>query len=90
MVTEGADGRKIVQSGNLRQLIDRLVDPKEFDLDYLRAFLMTHTMFMDSMQLLDAVIDEYLKFPPGTVEIDSQVVVLRYQDDLKTIESQIL
>lgn len=77
-MTEGADGRKMVQSGGLRELIDRLVDPKEFDLDFLKAFIMTHTIFMDSMYLLDVVLDEFNKCPKGNTENDSNLVVLRW------------
>lgn len=82
-MTEGADGKKIVQSGNLRQLIDRLVDPKEFDLDYLKAFIMTHTVFMESMSLLNAIIDEFDKCMHENSENSSNLSLLRYAKFLK-------
>lgn len=77
VIAEGADGKKIVQSGNLRQLIDRLVDPTEFDLDFLKAFMMMHTMFMDSLNLLNAIIDEFDKCINGGTDNNSNSSSLR-------------
>lgn len=77
IMTQGADGKKMVESGNKKQLIERLVDPKEFDLAYLKAFMMTHIMFMDSMQLLDSIIDEFTKFSMDGSKNEPNLVIMR-------------
>ena len=77
VISEGVHGKKIIQSGHLKELIDRLFDPKEFDLDYLRAFIMTHTIFMGSMNLMDTFINQFSKYVQEPSD-NSKLINLRY------------
>eukprot|EP00842_Homolaphlyctis_polyrhiza_P006864 jgi/Hompol1/767/HPOL_001367-RA len=53
---EGNTGHKSVKAGTIDKLIERLVDPKTYDNQYLQAILLTHTVYVDSLTLLNSII----------------------------------
>ena len=61
LISNGDNGKSTVQSGHTWDLINRLVDPKEFDLDFLKAFILTHSQFVDSLYLLNSLIEHFDK-----------------------------
>ena len=52
------DGVKVVKEGSAHQLVNYLVDPNVFDLNFMQTFLFTYQMFMKPHDLLDILLDK--------------------------------
>nr|KAJ3420617.1 hypothetical protein HK105_005467 [Polyrhizophydium stewartii] len=48
-------GQKSVKAGTVDKLVERLLDPNTYDNQYVQAMLFTHTVYMDSKDLLEKV-----------------------------------
>ncbi len=57
-------GKKTVKSGTLESLVDRLVDPKDYDIEFLQSFILSHQLFVSSFKLLEMLLKRFeLRIP---------------------------
>ncbi|KAH6571143.1 hypothetical protein BASA62_004025 [Batrachochytrium salamandrivorans] len=84
-------GQKSVKAGTIYKLVERLVDPTAYDNQYLQALLLTHTVYMDSKDLLERITKicrDSIHSPQTPVElgasgINSSSVILKAANMIK-------
>ncbi|KAF9163847.1 hypothetical protein DFQ26_002072 [Actinomortierella ambigua] len=68
MVLEAMEGRLQVVAGRLEKLVERLADESTQDTEYVRYFILSHSLFIESEDLLDALIARF-HIQPRTGEL---------------------
>ncbi|KAJ8329055.1 hypothetical protein O5D80_003008 [Batrachochytrium dendrobatidis] len=84
-------GQKSVKAGTIDKLIERLVDPATYDNQYLQALLLTHTVYIDSKELLeritkicrDSISSASKSLEPGSTSSNSSSVILKAANMIK-------
>ncbi|KAI8929333.1 ras guanine nucleotide exchange factor domain-containing protein [Entophlyctis helioformis] len=49
-------GQKSVKAGTVPKLVQRLLDPNTYDNQFMQAFLLTHTVYLESKEFLEMIV----------------------------------